>query len=460
MVSTGFVTGPLGTYDGRYLTHKEAKQENHELPHLTLRSPPITRRLSFAALQDHCALSSIEYLPPMPQLQMRGAQAGREPKNKVNSLRAGTKRTVLQSSASSSESNNPQQLARTHKVESEPLYPPTTDKDKLWAVVAGASAAAFKLASSETLAGKLIGGSLSFLAVASLTAFFRRDHRMRKSLVSEEEARYPESHFVDAGPVRAHYLEALPSDGSTPRLSLLLVHGFGASARSYHAALQPLADAAKARVLSVDMPGFGLTSRPSTLQHYDAAAMLTALTSALNLKKKGPLVVVGHSLGGLAAARYLLSTPSPPDAAVLVAPAIIAAGSARRKEEGGGGEGGERGRAAVAAREGNGSLEEKRGFEWAQALVGVMARLTAATATVALVWFMKLLTPVLALVLRLAVYTKAFWSAGLTAAYHDKEKLSETTVEGYRRGSWVKGWEAGVLNFVWFRATAGKSAWR
>eukprot|EP00961_Rhodomonas_salina_P003684 50958-Rhodomonas_salina.1 len=184
MVSTGFVTGPLGTYDGRYLTHKEAKQENHELPHLTLRSPPITRRLSFAALQDHCALSSIEYLPPMPQLQMRGAQAGREPKNKVNSLRAGTKRTVLQSSASSSESNTPQQLARTHKVESEPLYPPTTDKDKLWAVVAGASAAAFKLASSETLAGKLIGGSLSFLAVASLTAFFRRDHRMRKSLVS------------------------------------------------------------------------------------------------------------------------------------------------------------------------------------------------------------------------------------------------------------------------------------
>lgn len=113
---------------------------------------------------------------------------------------------------------------------------------------------------------------------------------------------------IDLGDVRLKSYEA----GRGP--TVLLVHGWGDSARSMGAFVDPLTDAGF-RVLAIDLPGHGQTSGGQT----DALEMAAAIRAVAH--SAGPLHgVVAHSMGahatllamrdGLRAERALLISPA------------------------------------------------------------------------------------------------------------------------------------------------------
>jgi pimeloyl-ACP methyl ester carboxylesterase len=117
------------------------------------------------------------------------------------------------------------------------------------------------------------------------------------------EARYtgPGSAFVELpGEVRLHYR----SDGDPARPPVVLVHGYGDAFTSWEGWTRVLA--AGHRVLSIDLPGHGLTRapedyRPSTDGY---VAVVEAFAAALALPR---LAIAGNSMGGGVAWRYALA---------------------------------------------------------------------------------------------------------------------------------------------------------
>ncbi len=92
---------------------------------------------------------------------------------------------------------------------------------------------------------------------------------------------------------------------------VVLVHGAGGSAATSFAALVPSL-ARRHRVLAVDLPGSGDSScLPAPSGGWDLDAVADALTATVTQARRaedGPVLLLGHSLGGLtvlrAAARY------------------------------------------------------------------------------------------------------------------------------------------------------------
>ena len=131
---------------------------------------------------------------------------------------------------------------------------------------------------------------------------------------AELEARYATagSAYVDLpGGVHLHYRAA----GELGAPVVVLVHGYGDSFTSWdgwNAAL-----AAKYRVLSVDLPGHGLTRAPEgyVLSSDGYVELLDAFASALRLPR---FALAGNSMGGGVAWRYATRHPERLSALVLV----------------------------------------------------------------------------------------------------------------------------------------------
>lgn len=109
-----------------------------------------------------------------------------------------------------------------------------------------------------------------------------------------------------------------------PKAAILLVHGIGEHSARYEHVGDALSDAGF-DVLSFDLRGFGETGgRRAYVAEFseftEDVADLLAERRALGL----PVVLMGHSLGGLIVATYLLGTDPQPDLAVLSAPALAA----------------------------------------------------------------------------------------------------------------------------------------
>jgi pimeloyl-ACP methyl ester carboxylesterase len=74
---------------------------------------------------------------------------------------------------------------------------------------------------------------------------------------------------------------------------------------------------------------------------------------------------------------------------------------------------------------------------------------------------LRAFTPVLLLLLRTAVYTPAFWRAGLSSAWRDRSRLTAPTLARYRRPSLAKRWDVGLVRFARaMLATSGRDALR
>lgn len=102
------------------------------------------------------------------------------------------------------------------------------------------------------------------------------------------------------------------------RSCFLLIHGIGTSSR-YYAALAHLL-ATQSRVVSLDLPGFGSSSRPlEVLTMGDLAAVVDAVAHRLGLADP---VLVGHSMGCQVVAELDARRPGRARGLVLIGPTV------------------------------------------------------------------------------------------------------------------------------------------
>ena len=121
---------------------------------------------------------------------------------------------------------------------------------------------------------------------------------------------------------RAEYLEV---DGLRIRAlraghgdtTLIFLHGFGESLLAWRLVLDRFPR--HYRILAIDLPGFGLSTKPSGPSDYSTYERW--LGDLLLQQTSGPVVVVGHSMGGQLAAGMALAHPERVVAAVLISPA-------------------------------------------------------------------------------------------------------------------------------------------
>lgn len=101
--------------------------------------------------------------------------------------------------------------------------------------------------------------------------------------------------------------------------TLVLIHGYGESLMSWRAVFDLLAP--RADVIAIDLPGFGLSSKPATGYATDslAADVLRAL-DALGVRRA---VVAGHSLGGAVAVAAALMDTARIQGLVLIDAAVV-----------------------------------------------------------------------------------------------------------------------------------------
>jgi len=104
-------------------------------------------------------------------------------------------------------------------------------------------------------------------------------------------------------------------DGDPDNPPVLLLHGVGRSLEDWAAQWQRLAGTH--RVITLDIPGFGFSSRPSESVTLEALAQ--GVVDALDaLGEQRPLDVIGNSLGGAVALQLLVLQPHRVASLVLV----------------------------------------------------------------------------------------------------------------------------------------------
>lgn len=118
--------------------------------------------------------------------------------------------------------------------------------------------------------------------------------------------------WLDGGGVALRTVRAGRGD-----TTLLLLHGFGESLFTWRAVVDPLS--LRFRVVAPDLPGFGGSGKPDT--SYSLPAMTARLSAFLDRWTRGPVIAVGHSMGGELAAELALQRPDRIARLVLIAPA-------------------------------------------------------------------------------------------------------------------------------------------
>jgi pimeloyl-ACP methyl ester carboxylesterase len=126
-------------------------------------------------------------------------------------------------------------------------------------------------------------------------------------------ARYANRHskFIDVGGARAHVRD----EGNPDGIPVVLIHGSMGSLHMWEGWVGELAG--KARLISVDLPGHGLTGPwPRDEYTIDAYAdFVEVLVDTLNLDR---FVLVGHSMGGAVAWTFAATRPERVSQLVLV----------------------------------------------------------------------------------------------------------------------------------------------
>lgn len=161
----------------------------------------------------------------------------------------------------------------------------------------------------------IIGGLLALVGLVALVcagAYFalKRPDIPYATLAAQYES--AQSRYVELpGGLRVHYRDEGQSNGPP----LLLVHGFSASLHTWEPWVERLGD--EYRVISLDLPGHGLTSAPAgyraTIEAYRDVVHEFARTQGLTR-----FALAGSSMGGNVAWEYALAYPEQVDALILV----------------------------------------------------------------------------------------------------------------------------------------------
>lgn len=129
-----------------------------------------------------------------------------------------------------------------------------------------------------------------------------------------------ESRYVDAGGVRLHYIEC--GSGDPP---VVLVHGLGSTVTKWRDAM-PICGPRR-RTIAVDLPGFGRSGTPRA--RYTFGFLAGGIRSFLDAMEIERCVLVGNSLGGMAALWLAAAWPERVEGLVLVSPALPLPAGAR-----------------------------------------------------------------------------------------------------------------------------------
>jgi pimeloyl-ACP methyl ester carboxylesterase len=125
------------------------------------------------------------------------------------------------------------------------------------------------------------------------------------------EQRY-QAEWLRAGDVSLRVLRTGRGD-----TTMLLLHGYGESLLAYRGLIAPLAK--RFSVVAVDLPGSGLSEKPAG--PYTLESMVSRLSRALDGWINGPVIIVGHSMGGEIAAALAIERPDRIVKVILIAPA-------------------------------------------------------------------------------------------------------------------------------------------
>ena len=279
----------------------------------------------------------------------------------------------------------------------------------------------------------------------------------------------------DAGGIHVHYTvtrrragatsatNATNATNATSGVALHCYHGFGSWSTSWNSVRQSLADRLSGCTVTAGcMPGFGLTERPSRLEHYSSVVNARLGQAIVDHEASGgsngsgqvthhhePVVLMGHSMGALSVAQHVIMHPELVKAVILVAPALPASSLARASSAG-----------------------------WLRALTRPLVALRAI-----LLWFATRVGLGVANLLwvpslRRLVRNRKFWEKGLRSAWcfsaaagaqldkvivdgsgrrGFKSQVLQYYVDEYRKPQVMRGWERGLLNTVGVRA--GGTPW-
>ena len=120
--------------------------------------------------------------------------------------------------------------------------------------------------------------------------------------------------YVSTLGVNIHYQDTGPSKNPIP---ILFLHGFGASLQTWDTWAESLSE--EYRVISVDLPGFGLTGEDPSGIYTDerTVEVLEAFLKALQIPQ---VVLVGNSMGGKFAWQFAARYPNQVAKLVLISP--------------------------------------------------------------------------------------------------------------------------------------------
>jgi pimeloyl-ACP methyl ester carboxylesterase len=159
---------------------------------------------------------------------------------------------------------------------------------------------------------KWLFGVLGLIVLLVVGAYFvlKRDDIPYATLAAKYET--SASRYVDLpGGIHMHYRD----QGATQGPTILLVHGYSASVQTWDAWIPKLG--AQYRVISLDLPGHGLTSAPAgyhaSIENFRDAVY--DFTQATHLSR---FAIAGNSMGGNVAWEYALAHPEQLDALILV----------------------------------------------------------------------------------------------------------------------------------------------
>jgi pimeloyl-ACP methyl ester carboxylesterase len=155
--------------------------------------------------------------------------------------------------------------------------------------------------------------ALAFIAFILLAALYLWTPDKSKA---ELEKTYgsPRNAYVSALGVNLHYQDTGPSKNAIP---IVFLHGFGASLQTWDTWVQALSE--DYRVISVDLPGFGLTGEDPSGIYTDqrSVEVLEAFLKELKIPK---VVLVGNSMGGKLAWQFTARYPNQVSKLVLISP--------------------------------------------------------------------------------------------------------------------------------------------
>jgi pimeloyl-ACP methyl ester carboxylesterase len=100
---------------------------------------------------------------------------------------------------------------------------------------------------------------------------------------------------------------------------LLMLHGWAASAFSFRHAFDALGRYG-ARVVAVDLPGFGLSEKPVVAGSYSSASYTEDIDQLIDALQIERAFLIGHSMGGGIALRYALDRPERVEGLGLISP--------------------------------------------------------------------------------------------------------------------------------------------